>query len=91
VFWWIATGLDGWADHGGGVGNSVQALAKPATAGAGAFGGVISTPYGWVVFNTFVTLLVGCLLGLVSTRLAGVLTPKPATTPGSDSAAAPAS
>ncbi|HEX7299715.1 MAG TPA: hypothetical protein VF257_11960 [Solirubrobacteraceae bacterium] len=87
VFWWIATGLDGWAEKGGGVGNSVQALAKPATAGAGAFGGVISTPYGWVAFNVFVTLLVGCLLGLVSSRLASVLTPKPATTPASDSPA----
>jgi hypothetical protein len=78
VFWWIATGLDGWAANGGGVGNSVQALGKPATAGAGAFGGVISTPYGWVAFNTFVTLLVGCLCGLASARLAAALTPKPA-------------
>ena len=30
VLWWIATGLDGWAPNGGGVGNSVAALAKPA-------------------------------------------------------------
>jgi hypothetical protein len=80
LFWWIATGLDGWADHGGGIGNSVQALSKPATAGAGAFGGVISTPYGWVAVNVFFTLMVGCLCGLASARLAGVLTPKPATT-----------
>jgi hypothetical protein len=29
LFWWIATGLDGWADKGGGVGNSIQALGKP--------------------------------------------------------------
>jgi hypothetical protein len=69
VFWWIATGLDGWADHGGGIGNSVQALAKPATAGTGAFGGVISTPYGWVALNVFVTLLIGC-------RRAGALRPR---------------
>ena len=33
VFWWFATGLDGWADKGGGVGNSVKALGDPATAG----------------------------------------------------------
>ncbi len=44
VFWWLATGLDGWAEKGGGVGNSVKALGDPATAGAGAFGGVLSTP-----------------------------------------------
>ena len=24
VFWWIATGLDGWAEDGGGVGNSIE-------------------------------------------------------------------
>jgi hypothetical protein len=90
VFWWIATGLDGWAANGGGVGNSVQALGKPATAGAGAFGGVISTPYGWVAVNVFVTLIVGCACGLASARLAAVLTPKPAAaarTPDSGGAA----
>jgi hypothetical protein len=91
LFWWIATGLDGWADKGGGVGNSIQALGKPATAGAGAFGGVISTPYGWVAVNVFVTLMVGVLCGLASARLAGVLTPKPAATRAPDSGgAAPA-
>ena len=40
--WWIATGLDGWAPNGGGVGNSIQALTD--APGSGAFGGVISTP-----------------------------------------------
>ncbi len=34
LFWWIATGLGGWADHGGAIGNGVAALRKPATAGA---------------------------------------------------------
>ncbi|HEX7299717.1 MAG TPA: DUF1097 family protein [Solirubrobacteraceae bacterium] len=77
VLWWIATGMDGWADKGGGVGNSVKALSDPATAGTGAFGGVISTPYGWVAINVLVTLLLGCLCGLASARLAAVLTPKP--------------
>lgn len=69
VFWWIATGLDGWAKNGGGVGNSVAALGKPATAGAGAFGGVLSTPAVWVFIDTLVTLLIGCVLGLVSVKL----------------------
>jgi hypothetical protein len=76
VFWWIATGLDGWAKHGGGIGNSLAALSKPATAGAGAFGGVLSTPLGWVFVDTLVTLLIGCLLGVASVKLAGLLTPR---------------
>ena len=76
-FWWIATGLDKWAPAGGGVGNSVKALGDPATAGAGAFGGVISTPYGWVFLNILVTLTIGVGLGMLSTRLAAALTPKP--------------
>jgi Protein of unknown function (DUF1097) len=90
VFWWLATGLDGWADKGGGVGNSVKALGDPATAGAGAFGGVLSTPYGWVFVNITVSLVCGCLLGALSVRLAGVLTPKPqpARSPGGRGAAA---
>jgi len=85
LFWWIATGLDGWATNGGGVGNSVAALGKPATAGFGAFGGVISTPYGWVAFNTLFTLMVGVLLGMASVRLAALFTPKPAATPAPSS------
>ena len=60
IFWWIATGLDNWAPFGGGVGNSVAALGKPATAGAGAFGGVLSTPY---------RLGVGGLAGLAAVRV----------------------
>ena len=75
--WWIATGLDGWATNGGGVGNSVAALGKPATAGSGAFGGVLSTPWGWVLFNTLVTLVCGVILGILSAKIAAVLTPKP--------------
>jgi Protein of unknown function (DUF1097) len=76
-FWWIATGLDKWAPGGGGGENTVAALGDPATAGAGAFGGVLSTPYGWVAVNIFVTLMIGVLLGALSTRLAALLTPKP--------------
>jgi hypothetical protein len=78
IFWWIATGLDGWAEHGGGVGNSVGALGNPATAGTGAFGGVISTPYGWVWVNTLVSLVCGCVLGLLSARLAAMFVRTPA-------------
>jgi hypothetical protein len=80
-FWWTATGLDKWAPGGGGTGNDVAALKDPATAGAGAFGGVLSTPYGWVVVDVLVTLMIGVVLGMLSTRLAAVLTPKPRATP----------
>ena len=76
-FWWIATGLDKWAPGGGGVGNSVKALGNPATAGAGAFGGVISTPIGWVFVNILACLTIGVVLGMLSTRLAALFTPKP--------------
>lgn len=76
--WWIATGLDGWAANGGGIGNSIEALdPTKGTAGSGAFGGVISTPWAWVWFNTLVTLACGCVLGILSAKLAGALTPKP--------------
>ena len=40
---------------------------------------MLSTPYGWVFVNITVTLVIGCLLGAASVRLAGVLTPKPRT------------
>lgn len=74
-FWWTATGLDYWAPKGGGVGNSVKALGDPATAGAGAFGGVLSTPFTWVWFDITASLLCGCLLGIASVRLAAFVTP----------------
>jgi hypothetical protein len=76
VFWWLATGLDGWAEKGGGVGNSLKALGTPATAGAGAFGGVLSTPYVWVFIDILVTLTIGCLLGIASQRISAAVTPK---------------
>ena len=76
LFWWIATGMDGWAAGGGGGANTLASLANPSTAGAGAFGGVISTPYVWVFVNSTVTLLIGCALGAASVRLAAVLTPR---------------
>lgn len=76
VFWWLATGLDGWADKGGGVGNSVKALGDPTTAGAGAFGGVLSTPYGWVFVNILISLTIGALLGFASQKITAAITPK---------------
>lgn len=73
--WWIATGLDGWWPNGGGVDNS---LASPDVAGTGAFGGVLSTPWTMVFLNSLVTLICGCILGILSGKLAAALTPKPA-------------
>jgi hypothetical protein len=77
-FWWTATGLDYWAPDGGGVGNSLKALGDPATAGAGAFGGVISTPFVYVWLSITVSLLCGCLLGLLSVKLTALVTPRSA-------------
>ena len=79
--WWIATGLDGWVPNGGGVGNSVAALGDPATAGSGAFGGLISTPWGWVWFNVLVTLVCGIILGIASAKITAAITPKPKAAP----------
>jgi hypothetical protein len=76
VFWWLATGADGWAPGGGGVGNSVAALGDAKTAGLGAFGGVISTPYGWVFVNILVSLSCGAVRGWVSAKIAAAITPK---------------
>jgi len=73
VFWWFATGLDGWAVNGGGVGNSVAALGQPETAGAGAFGGVISTPAGWVYISSLASLICGSFLGLASVKVSTAL------------------
>jgi hypothetical protein len=78
IFWWFATGLDNWAPDGGGIGNSIEALGDPATAGAGAFGGVLSTPYGWVWFNILITLFLGILMGYLSSTITAAITPKPA-------------
>lgn len=72
--WWIATGIDGWSIDGGGKGG-LAGLAE--TPGTGAFGGVLSTPWQWVWFSTLVTLICGCILGILSAKLAAALTPKP--------------
>jgi len=71
--WWVATGMDGWAP----VGADTPAAEGAAVPGLGAFGGLISTPWAWVWFDSFVTLVIGVILGIVSGKLAAVLTPKP--------------
>ncbi|MGD9697091.1 MAG: DUF1097 family protein [Thermoleophilia bacterium] len=75
--WWIATGLDGWVANGGGVGDKAASLADPATAGIGAGGGLLSTPWPWVWFNTLVTLVCGLILGILSAKITAAVTPKP--------------
>lgn len=81
VFWWMATGLDGWAEKGGGVGSGLESLADPATAGTGAFGGVLSTPVPWVWASVTVTLLAGCLLAQLNLAIAGAIGSRTAASP----------
>lgn len=64
--WWIATGLDGWLPNGG-----------AAEGGTGAVAGALSTSWQWVWLNTLVTLACGCILGIVSAKVAAAITPKP--------------
>jgi hypothetical protein len=71
--WWVATGMDGWAPLGADAANGGAGGAT----GLGAFGGLVSTPWAWVWFDTLVTLIVGVILGIVSGKLAALLTPKP--------------
>lgn len=73
---WVGSGADNWAPNGGGTADGIERLADPATAGSGAFGGVLSTPWSWVWFNGLVSALCGVILGLISVRLAAALTPR---------------
>jgi Protein of unknown function (DUF1097) len=78
IFWWLATGADGWVPgspthNPAGV---VTALKAGTTAGSGAFSGVLSTPYGFVALNMGVTMLIGVVFGVASARIAAVITPK---------------
>ena len=80
--WWIATGLDGWVPDtvsGANIAGSeaVQGLAAGSPVGTGAALGLISTPWQWVAINTFVTLIIGTILGLASAKIAAAITPKP--------------
>jgi hypothetical protein len=74
LFWWFATGLDNYVAGGKGP-HTVAALGlalttHPLAAGTGALGGLLSTPWTWVALSTWVSLLVGPLLGVVSRALA---------------------
>ncbi|MSO45093.1 MAG: hypothetical protein EXQ74_07320 [Thermoleophilia bacterium] len=68
--WWIATGLDGWAPVGADADNGGGGT------GLGAFAGLVSTPWAWVWFDSLVTLIAGAILGVISGRLAALITPK---------------
>ena len=79
--WWIATGLDGWvpstisaSDRG--KFDVTTALGKGA-GGTGAAHGLLSTPWVWVWFSSFITLVCGCILGIVSGKITAAITPKP--------------
>lgn len=74
LFWWFVTGLDNYVPDGKGP-HTVAALGlaltkHPLAAGTGALGGLLSTPWTWVALSTFVSLVVGPLLGTVSRLLA---------------------
>jgi hypothetical protein len=74
LFWWFATGLDNYVPGGAGP-HTVAALGlaltkHPLAAGTGAVGGLLSTPWQFVALSTWVSLLCGPLLGLVSRMLA---------------------
>ena len=74
LFWWFATGLDNYVPGAAGP-HTVAALGlalttHPLAAGTGALGGLLSTPWPWVAFSVWVSLLCGPVLGLVSRALA---------------------
>ncbi len=74
LFWWFATGLDNYVTDGKGP-HTVAALGlalttHPLAAGTGALGGLLSTPWQWVALSTWISLLCGPLLGVVSRALA---------------------
>ena len=76
LFWWFATGLDNYVPAAAGP-HTVAALGlaltkHPLAAGTGALGGLLSTPWTWVAFSSFVSLAIGPLLGAASRLLADV-------------------
>lgn len=78
--WWIATGLDGYVPEpvsGSALSGDEFLAAAAGTGGTGAAGGLISTPWPWVWFSVFVTLVCGVILGLVSAKITAAVTPKP--------------
>ena len=76
--WWIATGLDGWVPAPvSGSELPVFGTKGVAAFGTGAAAGLISTPWAWVWFSSFITLVCGCILGIVSGKITAAITPKP--------------
>ena len=73
---WVATGIDNWSPGGGGAGNTLADLGT--NPGTGAFGGVLSTPYGWVFVSALASLILGCVMGIISAKITAAVTPKPA-------------
>lgn len=76
LFWWFATGLDNYVPLAAGP-HTVAALGlaltkHPLAAGTGALGGLLSTPWTWVAFSSFISLLIGPVLGAASRLLASV-------------------
>ena len=74
LFWWFVTGLDNYVTGGAGP-HTIAALGlaltkHPLAAGTGAVGGLLSTPWSWVALSSFVSLLCGPLLGVISRALA---------------------
>jgi hypothetical protein len=75
LFWWFATGLDNYVTGGAGP-HTVAALGlaltkHPLAAGTGAIGGLLSTPWTYVALSSFVSLVIGPVLGALSRLLAG--------------------
>jgi hypothetical protein len=78
--WWIATGLDGYVPDtvsGAALSGNEFLAADPGLGGTGAAGGLLSTPWPWVWFSVFVTLVCGVILGLLSAKITAAVTPKP--------------
>jgi hypothetical protein len=74
LFWWFVTGLDNYVPGGKGthtVAGFVLGLTKhPLAGGTGALGGLLSTAWPWVAVSSFVSLVVGSGLGVISRALA---------------------
>ncbi len=74
LFWWFATGLDNYVPGAAGphtvAGLGLALTTHPLAAGTGALGGLLSTPWQWVALSVWVSLLIGPLLGAVSSVLA---------------------
>lgn len=82
--WWIATGLDGYVPEAVSGSNLsgqefLDAFGAEAagTGGTGAAAGLLSTPWYWVWFSTWITLVCGCILGIVTAKIVAAITPKP--------------